>query len=97
MIISAHQKTQTNQVLIDTVLAELAFLKLDLTERKNKLRWQKIITEKFATFSCDANLQRPSGLTEIAHLYLAGDYVAGDYPATIEGSVLYGISIASQI
>ena len=97
VIISAHQKTQTNQALIDTVLAELAFLKLDLTERKNKLRWQKIITEKFATFSCDANLQRPSSLTEIAHLYLAGDYVAGDYPATIEGAVLCGISIASQI
>ena len=44
------------------------------------------IVEKRATFACTPNLQRPS--QQIAPgLLVCGDYVAGPYPATLEGAV----------
>ena len=44
------------------------------------------ITEKRATFACTPGLQRPSN--QIAPgLLVCGDYVAGPYPATLEGAV----------
>lgn len=55
------------------------------------------ITEKRATFACVPNLQRPSARTEMPGLWLAGDYVAGDYPATLEGAVRSGVAAARQI
>ncbi|MCF8189599.1 MAG: FAD-dependent oxidoreductase, partial [Sulfuritalea sp.] len=33
--------------------------------------------------------------TALNHLWLAGDYTAGDYPATIEGAVQSGLKAAS--
>ena len=55
------------------------------------------ITEKRATFSCTPNLKRPAMLTNLPGLVLAGDYVAGDYPATIEGAVRSGIAAANAV
>lgn len=46
-----------------------------------------VIEEKRATFACTPGLQRPPTATADPTLWLAGDYVAGDYPATIEGGV----------
>jgi uncharacterized protein with NAD-binding domain and iron-sulfur cluster len=59
--------------------------------------WHQVIAEKRATFSCEANLSRPSNLTLIPKLFLAGDYTAGDYPATLEGAVASGIKCANEI
>jgi squalene-associated FAD-dependent desaturase len=53
--------------------------------------WGQVIAEKRATFCCSPNLQRPSQLTAQHNLLLAGDYTAGEYPATLEGAVLSGI------
>ena len=54
------------------------------------------MAEKRATFSCSAGLQRP--LASIAPgLLAAGDYVAGPYPATLEGAVLSGEAAASSL
>lgn len=61
------------------------------------LAWHRVIAEKRATFSCTPDLARPSQVTACDNFYLAGDYVAGDYPATIEGAVRSGISAAHRI
>jgi hydroxysqualene dehydroxylase len=52
--------------------------------------WSWIVTEKRATFACEPNLRRPPNETALNHLWLAGDYTEGDYPATIEGAVQSG-------
>ncbi len=59
--------------------------------------WFKVIAEKRATFTCAPNLQRPSQQTPLPRLLLAGDYTAGDYPATLEGAVLSGIKCADMV
>lgn len=57
----------------------------------------RIIEEKRATFCCTPGLYRPPTATADPRLWLAGDYVAGDYPATIEGAVRSGIAAARAV
>lgn len=56
-----------------------------------------VIEEKRATFACTPNLERPRTHTANPTLWLVGDYVAGDYPATLEGAVGSGVSAARSI
>lgn len=57
--------------------------------------WQ-LIEEKRATFECSSNLLRPDNQTEHPHVYLAGDYTRGPYPATLEGAVRSGVQCAQS-
>jgi len=59
--------------------------------------WTKVVAEKFGTFACTPNLLRPQQQTPIKHFYLAGDYTAGDYPATLEGAVRSGVKCAQLL
>lgn len=94
VVISAHAPfEQTQQALADSVHQELLHLMPNLKQPQ----WYKVITEKRATFSCETNLNRPSNQTIYQDLYIAGDYTAGEYPATIEGAVRSGIKAANLL
>lgn len=57
---------------------------------KSPLELVRVFTEKRATFLCTPALARP--MQQIARgLVAAGDYVAGPYPATLEGAVRSGV------
>ncbi len=56
--------------------------------------WHRVIAEKRATFACTPGLSRPWVETPLPGLLLAGDYIDGDYPATIEGAVRSGVAAA---
>lgn len=60
-------------------------------------RWHQVIAEKRATFSCTPGLLRPENATPVAGLYLAGDYTASEYPATIESAVRSGVRAANLV
>jgi squalene-associated FAD-dependent desaturase len=59
--------------------------------------WCRVIAEKRATFACTPGLRRPETRTPLRNFYLAGDYTASDYPATIETAVRSGINAGKMI
>ena len=60
------------------------------------LRLVRAIVEKRATFLCHPGLKRPPAKVAPS-LFAAGDYVAGPYPATLEGAVRAGVWAARQV
>jgi squalene-associated FAD-dependent desaturase len=59
--------------------------------------WCRVIAEKRGTFACTPRLGRPESRTPLRHFFLAGDYVASRYPATIESAVRSGVGAARMI
>ena len=59
--------------------------------------WQRVIRERYATFSCHPGLLRPPPETALPGLWLAGDHVYADYPATLESAVRSGCDAARKI
>lgn len=70
-----------------------------LAQARRVLPWSttpeivRVLSEKRATFACTPGLQRPKA--DVANgLVAAGDYLAGPYPATLEGAVRSGLAAA---
>jgi len=59
--------------------------------------WSQIIAERRATFSCVVGVERPPQRTALPNVYVAGDYTASDYPATLESAVRSGLACARMI
>ena len=59
--------------------------------------WSRVIAEKRATFSCRPGVTRPENKTAVKNLFLAGDYTASDYPATLESAVRSGVLAARLV
>lgn len=59
--------------------------------------WHQVIVEKRATFSCNSGISRPTQSTPLTNFYLAGDYTASDYPATLEAAAQSGVKCAHLI
>lgn len=55
------------------------------------------IREQRATYACVPGLRRPDNRTPLPGLWLAGDYTAGDYPATLEMAVRSGRDAARGV
>lgn len=90
-----HEKLE-KAALLDVIKAEIApYLPPDTGAPIDAL----VIREKKATFACtvDIQQQRPNNRTEITGLWLAGDFVANPYPATLEGAVINGERTATQL
>ncbi|HXF67534.1 MAG TPA: hydroxysqualene dehydroxylase HpnE, partial [Burkholderiales bacterium] len=59
--------------------------------------WYRVIAEKRATFACTPGLERPRARTPLSNFYLAGDYTAGEHPATLESAVRSGVAAARMV
>ncbi len=82
-----------HEALATSIHAQIAALLPGL--RPPRKTW--VIEEKRATFACTPGLARPPTATARPNVWLAGDYVAGDYPATIEGAVRSGVAAARAV
>jgi squalene-associated FAD-dependent desaturase len=60
-------------------------------------RWRKSIVEKQATYTCVPDMARPANRTPHPRIFLAGDYTASPYPATLESATQSGVQSASAL
>lgn len=83
-----------NTALCSAIHAELQEL---LNVKLPAPMWQQVIRERRATFSCRPKLLRPDTQTPIKGIWLTGDYVGKEYPATLESAVRSALATARLI
>jgi hypothetical protein len=70
-----------------------------LAQAQRQFQWAtpprivRVLSEKRATFACTPGLLRPEA-SIAPGIWAAGDYLAGPYPATLEGAVRSGLTAA---
>ncbi len=98
VISGAHGHIQREkEELLSLALGELR--QLIPEARKARLVHSLVIKERFATFSptVEAVGFRPSAVTPVSGLFLAGDWTSTSLPATIEGAVKSGYTAAVEV
>ncbi|WP_339732361.1 hydroxysqualene dehydroxylase HpnE [uncultured Gimesia sp.] len=85
---------RTQADIIDTVTEELS--RIWPETKQAQLTHSRMVTEHQAVFSVKPGVEqlRPSQRTEVAGLYLAGDWTSTGWPATMEGAVRSGLQAA---
>ncbi len=81
------------EMLVERIHAEV----VEIVGETSRPAWTQVIVEKRATFACRPGVRRPTCETPLANFFLCGDYVASDYPATLEAAVRSGIACAKLI
>jgi squalene-associated FAD-dependent desaturase len=81
----------------ELILQTHAQLERHLGWRLPSPEWSQVIVEKRATIACRPGIFRPGIRTPMRGLWLAGDYLESDYPATLESAVRSGIACAQAI
>ena len=82
---SQGERSMLEQQVLAQAQAELGMHSLQLVQT---------VVEKRATFACTPALQRPASAIAPG-LWACGDYIAGPYPATLEGAVRSGSAAAA--
>lgn len=85
---------RTQAEIIAEVIEELS--RIWPETRQAQLNHSRMVTEHQAVFSVKPGIEqlRPSQRTEVAGLYLAGDWTSTGWPATMEGAVRSGLKAA---
>lgn len=98
LVVSASRglKGMGRQAIIDRALAELTAIWPEVGQAR--LNAARVVTEHAATFSATPGLEkrRPFQRTPIDGLFLAGDWTATGWPATMEGAVRSGFLAAEE-
>ncbi len=97
--------TSAPGALLDDGLHKLEQAVLQQALHTDGLQWReppevvRSVAERRATFVCEAGLQRPPMDAARKHggLLVAGDYVDGPYPSTLEGAVRSGMAAAARL
>ena len=89
-----EHKPENRETLIPAVLAQL---ERALDRELPEPQWTRVITEKRATIACRPEISRPGITTPLPGLWLAGDYIESEYPATLESAVHAGVRCAREI
>ncbi|OHX20911.1 hydroxysqualene dehydroxylase HpnE [Chromobacterium sphagni] len=92
-VISAPQSLPSSDALVRGALDDLRRLAPHLPAPLAS----KVIVEKRATFASVVGLKRPAVRDAGGRVYLAGDWVCPDYPATLEGAVRSGVAAAAAV
>lgn len=98
VISASHTSSQmSNAELRDAVVAELA--RLFPPARSAQVLKSRVVVDHKASFSVlpGVDRYRPGQETPIANLFLAGDWTATDWPATMEGAVRSGYLAAQAL
>ncbi|WZO99906.1 hydroxysqualene dehydroxylase HpnE [Isosphaeraceae bacterium EP7] len=87
----------SNDAILDLALADLSVHWPGI--RREGLRRWRVVTEHGATFAVRPGVDsfRPDQRTEVAGLYLAGDWTRTGWPATMEGAVRSGYLAAEAV
>jgi squalene-associated FAD-dependent desaturase len=91
---SGAWETLDSETLVSRLHRELEEV---LGRRLTPPLWHRVIRERRATYACRPALPHPPAKTAIPGLWLAGDYICADYPATLEAAVRSGVAAARMV